>query len=365
MRDLYLKPAGLVSGLAAKDEGPAQGSLRLAGGWLDFTLVELFARRARQGARRLLSIAEFCERDWGGATLSSAARLDALHAARLPLLGRAFVRPWIMGVVNITPDSFSDGGSFAAAKAAIDHALALDEAGADIIDLGAESTRPRSDAVPLDEELRRLLPVLEGIAGRTRALVSVDTRKSEVMRRAAAAGANMLNDVSALTHDPAALETAAELGLPVVLMHAQGDPKTMQDAPHYDHVLLDVFDYLEGRIEASVAAGIPRARLIADPGIGFGKTAAHNLELMANLALFHGLGVPILLGASRKSFIGALTGVKEPRERIAGSISAALSAVAQGAQIVRVHDVVETRQALAVWEACLIGRMPAASGSQA
>jgi dihydropteroate synthase len=203
----------------------------------------------------------------------------------------------------------------------------------------------------VDEELERVMPVIEGLAGRTKALISIDTRKAGVMRRALAAGAHIINDVTALTYEPACLEVAATSEAPVILMHAQGDPRTMQSAPHYDDCLLDVCDWLEARIAACEAAGIARERLVIDPGIGFGKTLAHNLELLSGLTLLHGLGVPVLLGASRKSFIGALTGIKDARARLTGSIAAALLGAAQGVQILRVHDVAETRQALAVWAA--------------
>jgi len=209
--------------------------------------------------------------------------------------------------------------------------------------------------VPLDEELRRVIPVVEALAGRTRALISVDTRKPKVMREAAKAGASLINDVSALTFDALSLETAADLGLPVVLMHAQGDPRTMQDEPHYDHVLLDVFDYLEARVEAAVATGIPRERIIVDPGIGFGKTMQHNLALLSGLSLFHALGVPVLLGASRKRFIGSLTDQPVAADRVNGSLGAALAGATQGAQILRVHDVKATRDALDVWLAAMLG----------
>jgi dihydropteroate synthase len=185
------------------------------------------------------------------------------------------------------------------------------------------------------------------------------------MRVVAAAGADIINDISALCHDPAALETAAGSGLPVVLMHAQGDPRTMQDNPTYDDVLLDVFDYLEARIDAAERAGIPKSKLIADPGIGFGKTLQHNLELMAGLSLLQGLGVPVLLGASRKRFIGTLTGVEKPADRVLGSVGAALAAIAQGAQIVRVHDVAATRAAMAVWQASMRGAAPGFPGTPA
>ena len=224
-----------------------------------------------------------------------------------------------------------------------------------MLNIGGESTRPGAETVPIEEELRRVLPVLEALRSRTDAPISIDTRKAEVMRRAAAAGADILNDVSALTHDPAALEAAAATGLPIVLMHAQGDPKTMNENPRYEDVVLDVFDFLAERIAACEAAGIPRARIVADPGIGFGKHLHHNVKVLASLSLYHGLGVPVLLGASRKKLIGQIGKAEHPRDRVPGSIAAALGAVAQGVQIVRVHDVAETRQAIAVWRAALFG----------
>jgi dihydropteroate synthase len=243
------------------------------------------------------------------------------------------------------------------------HGLALAGAGADILDVGGESTRPGAEPVPEAEERARVLPVIEGIvrAG-CPAPVSVDTRKAGVARAALDAGARIVNDVSAMTHDPemAAAAAGAE-GL--VLMHALGDPRTMQDAPAYDDVLLDIHDFLEARIAAAEAAGIPRARIVADPGIGFGKTLDHNVRLIARLSLYHGLGCPVLLGASRKRFIGRLSGVAEAGERVAGSVAAALAGAAQGAQILRVHDVAETRQALAVWQGIRAGAGWQAAGT--
>ncbi|MGD9667997.1 MAG: dihydropteroate synthase [Hyphomicrobiaceae bacterium] len=281
---------------------------------------------------------------------------ERIIAARAPFAGLAMDRTTIMGIVNVTPDSFSDGGSFDSAQAAIDHALRLAEEGADILDIGGESTRPGSDAVALDEELKRVIPVIEGVRAKTSKKISVDTRKAEVMRRAAAAGADIINDVSALTHDPKALETAAETGLPVMLMHAQGDPKTMNDNPQYEDVILDVFDFLEDRIEACEAAGIARENIVVDPGIGFGKHLHHNVAVLAAMTLYHGLGVPVLLGASRKKLIGQISNVENAKERVPGSLAAALSSVAQGVQIVRVHDVAATRQAVDVWQAAIAGR---------
>jgi dihydropteroate synthase len=267
-----------------------------------------------------------------------------------------------MGVVNITPDSFSDGGRHFARADALAQAERLIAAGADILDIGGESTRPGSEPIPADEELRRVMPVIEALVGRTDAVISIDTRKARVMREAAAAGARLVNDVSALSHDPDALETVADLGLPVVLMHTLGDPKTMQENPRYDDVLTDVYAYLDARIAAAETAGIPRSRLVVDPGIGFGKTLRHNLELMAGLALFHGLGVPILLGASRKRWIGTLTDEPVAAGRVIGSVAAAIAGAGLGAQIVRVHDVRATRQALAVATAARIGREPLVDG---
>jgi dihydropteroate synthase len=283
------------------------------------------------------------------------ALMARLAAPRGPIAGLALDKPRIMGIVNVTPDSFSDGGRFASTEAAIDLALRLEEEGADILDIGGESTRPGADAVSVNDELRRVMPVIEGLVGRVRARLSIDTRKAEVMRRAALAGIHILNDISALQYDAMSLRVAAETRLPVILMHAQGDPQTMQRDPQYSNVLLDVYDMLEARVEACLRAGIARERIIVDPGIGFGKTTQHNLELLAGLSLFHSLGTTVLLGASRKSFIGALSGAVDPTERVPGSVAAALTGVMQGAQILRVHDVAATRQALTIWQAAVNG----------
>jgi dihydropteroate synthase len=224
--------------------------------------------------------------------------------------------------------------------------------GADILDVGGESTRPGADPVPADEEIARVVPVIaalreEGVT----APISIDTRKAAVARAAFEAGADLFNDVSALTFDHEALALAAASGRTVCLMHAQGDPKTMQDAPHYDDVLLEVCDFLEARVAAAEAAGIHRSRILVDPGIGFGKTPAHNVALIRGLAALQGLGCAVLFGASRKRFIGALGNAPEPADRVPGSLAVALEALRQGAQVVRVHDVRETRQAIALWRA--------------
>jgi dihydropteroate synthase len=261
-----------------------------------------------------------------------------------------------MGVVNVTPDSFSDGGQHLRAEDAVAGAEAMLAAGADILDIGGESTRPGADPVPEAVELDRVLPVIASLRTRgVTAPISIDTRNAAVARAAFAEGADLFNDVSALSHDPASLAAAADGGWPVCLMHAQGDPRTMQDAPAYGDVVLEVTDYLEGRIAAAEAAGIPRARILVDPGIGFGKTVAHNLALTRNLAVLHGLGCGLLFGASRKRVIGTIGGEQEPARRLPGSISVALEALRQGAQVIRVQDVGDTRQAVALWQALNFG----------
>jgi dihydropteroate synthase len=359
LREIYVRPTGMFPASASEAPEEVRGGFRLAGGWLDFAAIDIFERNGARVERRITGLGEFFEKDWGRRTLNAADMFEAIMAPRGRLAGLPFDRPRLMGIVNATPDSFSDGGRLATPQAAIEHAFRLEEEGADILDIGGESTRPGATPVTVAEELARVMPVIEGLAGKTRSLLSIDTRNAAVMRAAGKAGCDLINDVSALTHDPDALDTVADLGLPVVLMHAQGDPRTMQEKPAYDHVLLDVFDYLEARIDACQRNGIPRAKIIADPGIGFGKTLEHNLALLAGASLFHGLGVPVLIGASRKGMIGALTGTKEAGDRVHGSVGAALAAVAQGCQILRVHDVRATRQAVDVWTAATSGAAPA------
>jgi dihydropteroate synthase len=263
-------------------------------------------------------------------------------------------RPRIMGIVNVTPDSFSDGGALATVDAAVAHGLRLVAEGADLLDVGGESTRPGAQAVDEAEELRRVLPVIELLAARAGVPVSVDTSKPGVMRAAVAAGAAMINDVLALRAD-GALEAAAQAGVPVCLMHMQGEPRGMQDAPHYDDVVAEVHRFLADRLLACQFAGIDLRRLLVDPGFGFGKTLEHNLALLRGLERFTSLGVPLLAGLSRKSMIGTITGRADTADRVHGSAAAALIAVQRGAAIVRVHDVAATRDALAVWQAVAAG----------
>jgi dihydropteroate synthase len=354
-RSFYLKPIGIVALPPEADNEPISSIMPLAGTRIGFTALEITERTGRSSTRRQVALSDVVERDWGRHTIAASEWLDALTQPRPNFAGLSMDRPRIMGIVNVTPDSFSDGGRLTSVAAAVDHALQLADEGADILDIGGESTRPGSDAVSLDDELERVLPVLEALRPKTTARISIDTRKSEVMRRAADAGADILNDVSALTHDPKALTTAARTGLPVMLMHAQGDPKTMNDDPQYSDVVLDVFDFLESRVAACSAAGIPKSKIVVDPGIGFGKHLHHNVAVLSAMSLYHGLGVPVLLGASRKKLIGQLCNVDDPKQRVPGSIAAALSSIAQGVQFVRVHDVAATRQAISVWRAAMTG----------
>jgi dihydropteroate synthase len=278
-----------------------------------------------------------------------------LSAPRPPLAGLGMERPHVMGILNTTPDSFSDGGSHADAEAALRHARAMAEAGATIIDIGGESTRPGATTVPEAEECARVVPAIRAMAGALSLPVSIDTRKAAVAEAAVAAGAALVNDVSGFTHDPALAPFCAARGLPVCVMHSPAGPETMQDDPRYDDVLLDVYDALAERVAALEAMGLPRSAILVDPGIGFGKTMAHNLTLLHHVSLFHGLGCGLLVGASRKGFIGTLSGANPAAARMAGSLAVALHAVAQGVQVVRVHDVAQTVQALRVWQALEAG----------
>lgn len=348
---IYLRPVGLLP-----REAWAKGAaVPLAGGVFSFAHGELIVRRPA-GAGVVRAFAPLTEvMAWGyerGAAV--AARLDtllgALTRARPPFAGVDLDRPRLMGIVNVTPDSFSDGGRFFDPAAAAAHGRALAAAGAEILDVGGESTRPGAAPVSIEDEIARVVPVIEALA-QDGYCVSVDTRHAAVMRAAVKAGAAIINDVSGLTGDPDSLDAAAESGAAVVLMHMQGEPGRMQDNPSYEDAPLDVFDWLEAQVAACRAKGIDLDKLCVDPGIGFGKTLAHNMDLMRSAALFHGLGCAVLYGVSRKTFIGKLSHDAPPMARLPGSLAAGLEALNQGAQILRVHDVAETAQARAVWEA--------------
>jgi dihydropteroate synthase len=337
----YLRPAGFVDAPFGHDGKVA----RLAGGLQWFALAE---RIGPDGAE--LVPVDGIEARLGEAERAVWARLTA---PRPPLkVGARVIRldqPQVAGIVNVTPDSFSDGGRFAETETAIQAGHDMAAAGAALIDVGGESTRPGAKPVWEGDEAARVLPVVQRLEAAGTA-VSIDTRKALVMEQALAAGAGMVNDVSALTFDPRAAEVLAPADCPVVLMHHQGAPETMQDDPRYRRpVLLEVYDWLEARIEAAMAAGIARERIVVDPGFGFGKNVQHNLQLMNGLALLHGLGCPVMLGASRKRTIGALSNEAPADQRLGGSIALALKGAEQGVQLLRVHDVPETLQALRVW----------------
>ena len=278
----------------------------------------------------------------------SAAEQARLSQQRPPVCGLTLDVPRVMGILNVTPDSFSDGGTLASVNDAVTRAraMALD---ADILDIGGESTRPGAEEVAVTDEINRVVPVIAAIreAG-IGTPISIDTRKAAVAEAALAAGADMINDVTALRFDPDMVHVAAAADVPVCLMHAQGRPEDMQDDPRYDAVTFDVYDHLAEQVAMAEAAGIRRANMITDPGIGFGKTLQHNLKLLQDLAIYHDLGLPILLGASRKRFIGTIAGAEVASDRLGGSLAVALHGVLQGAQILRVHDTKETRQAISL-----------------
>lgn len=276
--------------------------------------------------------------------------INKLSAPRGAVCGLSLDQPRLMGVLNVTPDSFSDGGRHNTPEQAVARAHDMCAQGAHIIDIGGESTRPGADYVKSDEERARVLPVISALA-QSGVPISVDTRKAGVARAALEAGAGLFNDVTALSFDPQSLPLVAEKQPFVCLMHASGDPKTMQDDPQYDDVVLDVFDYLAARVQLCIEAGLPRERIIVDPGIGFGKTMEHNLLLLRHLSLFHALGCAVLLGVSRKRFIGTITNTQEPADRAIGSVAVALEALRQGVQIIRAHDIGDHARAFAIWQA--------------
>lgn len=323
--------------------GRPAGGLALAGGWGWFTHLEVLARG------RIPTVIPMTE--------APADVIERLAAPRSDIGGLSMAAPRVMGILNATPDSFSDGGLHAAAADAVRAGQVMRDAGVDLLDVGGESTRPGAETVAIDAEIGRVVPVISGLrrAG-VKTLVSVDTRKAAVAQAALKAGAGLINDVSGFTYDAALTPLAAQQDVPVCVMHALGDPATMQVDPQYDNVLLDVYDFLERQIDTLVASGIARNRIIADPGIGFGKTLEHNLTILARLGLFHSLGVPVLLGASRKRFVGTISQTDQADARVSGSLGVALAALSHGVQILRVHDVPQTVQAIALWRAAMAGR---------
>ncbi|MEI6557656.1 MAG: dihydropteroate synthase [Rhodospirillaceae bacterium] len=357
MTRVYLRPLGLVPADSAPPEAAS-----LAGGRFCFSRLELIVRSGGSVSRRVLAPGELLA--WSrGQPPDITGRIDTLLAnlgrPRPAFAGLTLDRPRLMAVLNVTPDSFSDGGDFLDPAAAVAHGLALHQGGADLIDVGGESTRPGAAPVSINEEIGRVVPVIRALAARG-ARVSIDSRHAAVMRAALTAGALVLNDVSGLAGDPDSLGLAASSAAPVILMHMQGEPGTMQQAPHYEDAALEVYDWLEQRIDRCRAAGIAPDRLVVDPGIGFGKSLEHNLEILRALTLYHGLGTALCLGVSRKRFIAALSNGEPPRDRVAGTLAASLAGLDQGCQLLRIHDLAAFTQARAVWEGLHPGRAPPA-----
>ena len=316
------------------DPARPEAALTIAGGWSWFTHVEVLERGQ---CPRIIP-----------ASAAPADVITKITAPRASMAGLGFRQPSLMGILNVTPDSFSDGGRFTDPDRAVAHARAMMDSGAHILDIGGESTRPGAAEVAVEDEIARTATVIAALSAATSARISIDTRKSAVAQAALTAGASILNDVAAMTYDPAMADVARKAKAPICLMHAQGDPATMQANPTYDDVLLDVYDFLQERLLSAEESGISRDRVILDPGIGFGKTLTHNLALLRRISLFHSLGFPVLLGASRKRFIGTITGAKQADQRMPGSLAVGLAALGQGVQILRVHDIAETAQATAM-----------------
>lgn len=326
--------------------------LPLAGGPLAFSYLEIISwDRKKLPSKKILSIDElnnWLKKQSEKTKHTIESQITNITSPRVDMAGFSFKHPCIMAILNLTPDSFYDGGKYMNAEEASEHARKMTKSGADMIDIGGESTRPGASPINETEELKRILPVLKTLVAEG-IKISVDTRHAITMAKAADCGAMLINDVSALSM-PNSLETLSKIDLPIVLMHSNADPSTMQDNPTYNQATLEVYEYLEARINVAKKMGINKEKIIIDPGIGFGKNLSHNLEIIKNLSIFHGLGCPILLGASRKSFIGKISRELDPNNRLAGSIASVLWGISQGAQIFRVHDVAETLQATSVWK---------------
>ncbi|OCX61049.1 dihydropteroate synthase [Thioclava sp. SK-1] len=336
MEKLYYRP------IARTDLARPDSAMSLAGGWCWFDEVEIL----RRGEDPEVILAAHLPEDV----------LERLTSPRGHIAGLDMTQPQIMGILNVTPDSFSDGGDHDDLDGALEHAQLMIEAGADMLDVGGESTRPGAEEVDEDEEIQRTAPVIAALRELDRQVpVSIDTRKSMVADQAIEVGADMLNDVSAMEFDPGMTELAMISGLPICLMHSQGTPEIMQEDPRYTDVLLEVYDYLEARIALAESEGISREKIVVDPGIGFGKTLQHNLALLRGISLFHSLGCPILLGVSRKRFIGTISQTEQPSDRMPGSLALTTLALEQGVQIHRVHDVAQIVQSVRLWKALTFG----------
>ena len=351
---IYVQPLGLVRGPIHCD----RVFKNLTGGDIYFAAVRIISRTKQGLEEEIVSIVDldnFLKEKSTTVAEKIKTILNNIESPRGALMLNngsviGWKKPVIQGVLNVTPDSFSDGGQYSDIELARPHAHEMISAGADIIDIGGETTKPGAQSVSIKSEKDRVLPVIKNLATLNFPL-SIDSRNAEVMNDAIQNGAHIINDVSALGHDLKSIGVVKKEDVPIILMHAQGPPEIMQNNPQYSHILLDIYDYLESRIKMCIDAGIDKNKIIADPGVGFGKTVDHNLEILNGLSIFHGLGVPLLVGTSRKSFIGKITGEKVAENRVSGSIAAMLLSLEQGVQIVRVHDVEQATQAISVWNA--------------
>lgn len=352
--EIYVKPLALVRGLTVSGDN----FRRLAGGNTYFSAIKIISRDNNNLETEIINvdqIEDYLKSQPEQKSQKITNTLVQIERTRPPLKLKnghiiSWDKPLVQGVLNVTPDSFSDGGIHVDFDKSISHAKRMIGAGADIIDIGGETTKPGAAPVSIEAEKKRVLPVIEKLADLD-IPISIDSRNAGVMSAAVKAGVQIINDVSALEHDPQSINAVKDADVPVILMHTQGSPETMQDNPVYENVVLDIYDYLKSRIEHCLSAGIAKNNIIVDPGIGFGKRLDHNLQILANLSLFHGLGVPLLIGVSRKSFIGKITGEEIASNRVPGSIAAAQACLDQGVQIVRVHDVEEASQAISIWNA--------------
>ncbi|MBI36573.1 MAG: dihydropteroate synthase [Alphaproteobacteria bacterium] len=359
----YIRPVGVLFGSIADQLISAGQAYRLAGGPFSFSHAEMIASDSVGNIESKISSVEGLKDNFRNFCINNKAKvtecLEHFIETRESFAGFSLsgldYKPRILGVLNVTPDSFFDGGLYETTEAAISHARALHIAGADIIDIGGESTRPGAKEVSLDEELSRVMPVVKALS-EDGIVVSVDTRHSEVMRQVIGAGAKVINDVSALRHDAESLSVVANNDVDVILMHMRGLPETMQNEPFYKNVVLDVYDMLYDRINHCLEAGIERKRICVDPGVGFGKSVEHNLELISSLSIFQGLGCGLAIGISRKSFIDSVSKTDGPDRRLLGSIASLIAALNQGVNIVRVHDVSETLQAINMWHKIVMER---------
>ena len=346
MRSVYIRPLHFVYGSDAKDQLKKKIALPICGNTsIAFAAIEIFNKKTN--TKQILTVSQISKIK-GKDKKQIINDLSQITKKRDSILNLNLSKSVLMGVLNVTPDSFSDGGKFYKAKQAVQHAKTMLQQGAHIIDVGGESTRPGAKLISEEEECRRVIQVIKKIKKIRNNIVSIDTRKSLVMKAAVVAGAKIINDVSALDFDTHAEEVVAKLKKPIILNHSQGTPETMQKNPNYKNILIEIYDYFEEKIKQLEQKGLRRKHIILDPGIGFGKNVQHNLTLMNKISFFHSLGCPLMLGPSRKSFIGKIMGKKDSISRLGGTISSVIIGANQGVQFFRVHDIKEINEALSI-----------------